>query len=732
MNRREFNLAALATLAGAGHVPNWQPVTFFDGTGADAHGTKNAGIGEPLYPYDKMKWLYIGCENDHPKSWTFMGGGLAPGEGPVIQYSVSIGDTTYHPDELAPDRLRLITWRLRDGYLPCPLSEWNAGPIAVQIQHFAARISDDTATAVFTRVRLTNRSLQSQSLTLNINASPSYESPLSGSPTKSYADSMTYQVTIKPTESIDRDFVAFVSGALAGPALKNTGGYDAAYARMSQQYNHHIDEITHPVALPVPGLADMYKSIQVMIWMSLVKTEDEHEIRAAANNPMGVFSYDRPFSHDTPNYVDQFVREGDYEIAKNILRSKFYRSLNTTAFDYPSYLDTIGKYLLPYAQYLQATGDKAFFTAAIQEDMKTAAHNIHRCRVYDHSTYKGLMKKSQDFENWSDGGDYLLADNWSALHGLQAYKYLCDELGLPVESQWAVSEMTDLNETVNTALAQSCLSRGTQHYLGAFDDATVKRYEESCYSWVPYSGALSTFPWGAHLRGFDLGGFWKERFDASIKYALDTRDSKAIPSGSWGAWWGQVTYGSTYIASAGLQCLYSEEYRTEVLKNIEFLLQNQCAPFQWSEAFEYKGRDQWVGMYTPFVSYGNYESWGANFSKQALLQACVSVMADGTVIIGRGVPNHWLRPGDVIEWANVNVNNQRRIAFSIHADNAQVQLTIRGDVRNGDVLFNLPAFKNNILSVSTGSLDNDRGVVTLGPSENSVNVRLKNSVAAGR
>ena len=58
---------------------------------------------------------------------------------------------------------------------------------------------------------------------------------------------------------------------------------------------------------------------------------------------------------------------------------------------------------------------------------------------------------------------------------------------------------------------------------------THLRYQENDSSWVPYSGALSTFPWGAYLKGFALGGAWKDRFDASI-CALKQRDEKRIPA----------------------------------------------------------------------------------------------------------------------------------------------------------------------------------------------------------
>ena len=106
------------------------------------------------------------------------------------------------------------------------------------------------------------------------------------------------------------------------------------------------------------------------------------------------------------------------------------------------------------------------------------------------------MKKSQDFENWADGGDYLLCDNWSALHGFQSYKYICERLGEKEELQWVTDEITNLNDCVNKALSHTSARRGTEYYVGAFDNVTLERYEDSVYSWVPYSGALSTFPLG--------------------------------------------------------------------------------------------------------------------------------------------------------------------------------------------------------------------------------------------
>jgi hypothetical protein len=855
-------------------------------------------IGKLLYDYDELKWLFIGCENDHPKSWTFMGGGLRVGQlDQAIQYTVTIGNKTYFPDEFAPDRKTKIKWYLRDGYQPCPVSEWQAGPVTVEIQHFADRILDDRLTAVFSRVRIINNSAAVQKVRLNINASPTIEIPLTGAPTASGINSMSYDITINIGQSAQKDFMSIASGdietelklnkvknpgfeedilptkspakwTVAGDAdavfttgwnapgydwpnlgtiwqqqsgkymmavskpldhnvyiyqtindlpdgnyelrawvrtsgehknctmiAKNYGGselsaditgqvyhpiiinsikvtngkceigfisegnaksylfvddvalypatdycmkvlrdlkadFDTYYKEKAAANNATLNALAHPVILPIAGLTDMYKAILFSIPQLIVQSGTDYEMRSGTRvpNPPHLYSYDRTFTHDVPNFADQFMREGDFERGTKIITSAYYKTYCDTILENGicHYLDTQGKYMLPYAEYLRSTGDLAFFTPEIKDELKTTARNLHKLRVYSDPKVYGLISKGSDFENFS--GDYLLSDNWAALHGLQAYKYMCEKFGDTEEVKWVTNEIIDWNNCLNKALDKTCERDKTDYYMGFFDPMIESVYPTSFYSWVPYGGALAGFPWGAYLIGYNLGGTWKDKFDASIEYSLKLRDLNGIPEGSWGAWWGMITYGSTYNASAGIQCLFSEKYRTEAIKNIEFLYNNQCAPFQWSEAFENKGRDQWVGMYTPRGTggYGNYETWGYSFTKQALLQACVSVKTDGTVIIGRGIPNHWLKAGDVTEWAGVNVNDNRKINFKIIGGDSEITLKIWGDKPNGMVCFNLPVFKNNIVSASAGKVDNEMGSVSLEPSMTSVTVKLKN------
>ncbi len=657
-----------------------------------------------FYPNDLLKWTYFGWESDHPKSWSFMGGAVSPGLRTTIQFALAWEGKLYVPDELASDRKQKIHWYLKDGYLPAPVSEWDAGPIHVKISHFADRILNGRATAVYSRVELSSTSKTQLPVVLHVGAAADVAIPLRGDPQHQTSKRTSYECTVGVGRTEVRDFVSPANGQATPAQLAAEGNFDTHYESMKRHWTDRVQLLTHPVTLPSPMLADMFKALQITAWENVVKLGDNYEIHASPPAPGGMYNYDVVFTHDIPNYVDQWMREGDINLGVEVLESPYYSTLDRAAYDFPTYLDTIGKFLLPAAEYLRVTGDKSYFTAKRREGAKRAAKSIHTARVFDDPDHYGLLRKSQDFENWADGGDFLLCDNWSALHGLQAYKYICDSLGDSEESQWAQHEMEDLNACLNKAIEKSCSENNTPYYLGAFDKASIRRYQDSNYSWVPYSGALSTFPWGAYLKGFELGGAWKDKFDASLEHALQERDDKRIPEGSWGAWWGQVTYGSAYNASAGVQCLFSEKYRIEAIKNVEFMARNQCAPFQWSEAYEFKGSGQWVGMYTPPVSYGNYECWGYSFAKQALLQACASVKADGTVILGRGVPNDWIFPGSVIEWANIMVNNKKKINFRISAREQSLDLEIWGDVPDGKILLNLPILKENIRSTSAGTV----------------------------
>lgn len=694
------------------------------------HGFKMEG--ECLdYKIDSKQWLYIGWENDYPKSWTFMGGTLAPGRGDKIQYTVKIGDKIRFPDEFSPDRAKNIRWYLAEGYLPVPASEWMAGHVQVKIQHFARRILKDRSTAIFTRVTLKNLGTNYESVSLLINTNSQTEIPLSHVPTRSDEYSMTFDSTLKENASVNFDFIALANGEASVAELKSVGSFADNYQRMVQYYKKRIEQLARPTALPDQRFIEMYHAAQIVMWESVVRVENgDYEMRASVGDPAGLSDYDRTFNHDVPNMVINFIKEGDIDLAKRIMESEYYQSLGVEIM--AGKLDAIPKYIIPYATYLQVTGDREYFTPELKALLKKNSRRIHEHRAQQlvpkliDTGHYGIMDKSTGLDNKMD---FLVIDNFAALHGLAAYAYLSKKFNDPQEEAWAVAEMEDLNTCLNKALQVSMKRRGVDWYMANFDDfgEMKENFYQMGYSgnWIGTTLMMPTFPWGAELKGFNLGGTWKEHFDRSIEHALFLRNEHpVIPEGSWGAWWGHE-YGTVYNAGMGFQTLSSENHRTLAIKNLEWLLDNQSAPHQWGESFD-RGMNEndWT------KPAADYETWGLGFIKQALLEACISVKTDGTVIIGRGIPDYWLKNGNTISWKDVPINNGKKLDFSVVVEENVIILKMEGDEPCGNAVFDLPIFVGNIASVTVdgkkiNTFHNETGKIEIQPGNKEVRVVLK-------
>lgn len=279
-----------------------------------------ASTAGAFYRNDVSKWLYIGWEEDHPKSWTFMGGAVSPGQRLTIQFGVTVKGTTYYPDEFAPDRKQQIHWYLREGFLPVPVSEWSAGPVHVTILHFTDRVRGGAASAVYSRVELRTSSTVEVPVRLEIGATQEIGEnhdcgiPLSGKPDHSGKGRIAYEVTLVPGQTATRDFVSLANGEATSAQLVAEGSLDKHYTAMKEHWSGGIEPLAHPVTLPNPTLVNMYKALQILVHENTVAAGADCEIHAAPSFPNEVFSYDVVFSHDVPNYVDQLMREGNYSL----------------------------------------------------------------------------------------------------------------------------------------------------------------------------------------------------------------------------------------------------------------------------------------------------------------------------------------------------------------------------------------------------------------------------------
>ncbi len=678
-----------------------------------------------LYKNDKSHWLYIGWENDATKAFTFMAGAVAPTRGSVIQYAVDVNSIPFVPDESAADRKTKIKWCLSEGYLPSPVSEWDADTVHVRIQHFANRVLDDSATVLYSRVTLTNATAATANVSLRINAGATVEIPLTGPPTSSSADSMSYTISLNSGANTTVDFAALVSGNATAPQIVGAGTFDANYAAMRSYYSDRIQGLTYPVSLPDTDMVSLYKNAMITLWETVVqKSPSDYEMHGSSGNPAGFYSYDRPFNHDLPNIAEELMREGDYELAKKLIAGNWYNANSGIPELDNKNIDTVPKVIVPYAEYLQKSGDTAFFTAPVKAKIRDYARLTHKYRFFKASDteHNGLMDASNTLDNdHGQGWEFQLVDDFAALHGLTAYWDLCKRLGDKDEAEWALAEMCDLNTAVNNSLKHTMTRRNVDWYMDNFDDKGIYYAGvRASGNWLGTTLMMSEFPWVAQLRGFDLSGEWQDHFDNSVKKAMDLRDPTTfswgkIPDGSWGAWNG-AEYGTSYNAGMGMPCLSSETWRLEPIKNLRWLLANQSAPMQWGENFS---QGDWSKPGS------DYESWGLSFIKAGLQLLFASVRADGLVIIGRGVPDDWNQQGQTISWANVLVNNGKKIGFSITGGDESTTLSITGDTPENNIVFNLPRFTNNIKSATAGVVNDSLGTVTLSPSTRKVTVYFK-------
>jgi hypothetical protein len=106
----------------------------------------------------------------------------------------------------------------------------------------------------------------------------------------------------------------------------------------------------------------------------------------------------------------------------------------------------------------------------------------------------------------------------------------------------------------------------------------------------------------------------------------------------------------------------------------------------------------------------------------------VSQRTDGSLIVGRGVPNSWISSRQWIGVSNFPTTDGGRIGVTITTRGNAVTLQLTGRP-SGPVIFELPAFVNDIAWASAGTIDNGAGAVTIDAHTRSVTVTLAHAPA---
>lgn len=682
---------------------------------------KASSIEPDSVKVNKVNWVYFGWEEDHPKANSLMGGGLYARRPKLLKrdnhswefskeawhkdsdkplfFMLSVdGADPFYPDEFSITRRKDIDWHLAEGSLPFPVSSWEHEGVRLQVTHVGRRLLDNSVNAVYTQVIMTNVDDKAHEVSLHVIGESAPERCFFLGKAK-YSSEPKALVTklskLNPGKSQTFSFVIPANGTASKEDIIANGSFEDNYAAEKAQIESRMSRLTMPVSLPDERFIDMWKAAMTYMWHATVKTPYDYEQRGSGGNIYGFYQYDRTFDHDVPDMVIQYIIEGDWDVARQIMAGATYERLSTGELKREAYLDAIPKYMITFAQYLQLSGDKEYFTDELIADLKRCSRAVHDMRVYTDEAKElgvyGLIRKGHSLDN--NAKTYLVVDNFAALHGFTAYRYICSVLGLEEEEKWADNELRDLNDCLNAALRKSMEYKDIDWYNACFSFDMDYHLVSGPGNWIGTSFMMPSFPWNAQLKGFDLGGEWLDYLDNSVRVWQEV--SKFYPAGKnlVGAWW-DSKYGAAYDTGMVMQLLTSDKYRTWTVKSLEALLDNQSGPLIWGESFF---GPQTEGDWTrPAV---DLETWALGFIRQGMLQMCVSVKADNDIIIGRGIPDKWISSGKPIAWERIRINNGKQIDLDICKVDDSIVINIAGDTNSGNYIVDIPCCVDNIADV---------------------------------
>ncbi|MBV8462528.1 MAG: hypothetical protein JO368_04490, partial [Acidimicrobiales bacterium] len=393
------------------------------------------------------------------------------------------------------------------------------------------------------------------------------------------------------------------------------------------------------------------------------------------------------------------------------------------------YVDGLWTYPLPWAVYLLKTGDVAFVRANFssegpggpsQPSLEDAAHAI----AADRTGPGGTMEATNDI----DTQGYWTVDDFEALLGLAAYGYVADRLGERAEGKWARQQYAGLLAATSTAL-ETTVSQDGQAYLPCSlfqSDAANRCVDPEDANWA---SPLGGWAWEGGLLGAPVSGPGVDLIDATYAWGF-ARLRGLLPPDTFGGYPGDY-FSSGYNAAYGTAGLAGGPAdRSQGIRSFAFMIaESQSGPNSWWESSGTPTNDgPWIGEHPTSGQGSSPHAWGMAGADKVLLDSIAAQAADGALVVGRGVPSSWLGQGSV-GVTGFPTQDGRRVAVHISGGGASVALVVSGDP-TGRVLFELPAFVENIAAASSGTVDEQTGTVALRAGVRQVTVTLRHRLAS--
>jgi hypothetical protein len=606
------------------------------------------------------------------------------------------------------------TWTNADGYLPALVTSFTSGGARVSITNFGDRvvIGGNPYVLIYSRVAVHNPT--SQPVTVDPQPSAGLV-PLNSAPDQ-----------VGPGTTVDHDYAVAedrFGGTYAWPTaaqLAAAGGYDGHFAHMRAFWNSQLAGITQ-LTLPDSQLVDAYKA-------GFAYTQIDRSGNALDTGTNG---YHAEYEHDVVGILANMFNEGYFSGAHALL-DETDRVVGTNT----QYSDGTWVYPWLWALYVEKTGDTKFLAARFsspgplgataQPSIEATAQII----AADRTGPGGIIGQTSDI----DANGYWVSDNYEALLGLAGYEYLAKVLGNTAQVQWAAGEYNSLLQAVNSTLS-STISSNNLNYIpcSMVEPNTANRCSNPEDANWAAPGVYFNWAWNGYLLGAPLtgpeGGTVADWIDKTLSYGFG-RVQGMLPANTFGGYPGEGFWSTAYNGAYGAWGLGSNNYRDEGILSLEFLINNdQAGPYSWWEGSTPPSTTTpWIGNHPASGGGASPHSWGIAMGDLGLLDSLVSQRTDGSLIVGRGVPNSWVGSGRIAV-SNFPTTGGGRIGVTITARGDAVTLQLTGKP-SGPVAFELPAFVNNIASTTAGTVDNGAGAVTISAHTRSVTVTLSHAPAA--
>ena len=533
-----------------------------------------------------------------------------------------------------------INWYNEGGYLPCLVSEYQKGGIIYKISNFSdlVIIDGNKYDIAFSRVEATNTTEKVQNLPKVCKAL----TPISEE-----------KLIINPKETVVRDYcvVADRFGKKIkfpdNEQLRSIGGFDEHFDNMKNYWEERLSKLIQIKKLPNEKLINAYKAgyIYTMI------CKDGYELHVGENG------YDRVFDHDVIGMLNTLLLLGDFkdveEYSKYILKNV-------------QYPDARWKYSWFFALYLQKTGRLDFVKSKFEE-IKENAHNIAKSRIDEG---KGIMKKTIAIDSLG----HWTIDTFSALTGLCCYRYICEKIGKNKEKEWAEKEYDSLLKVSDEKITETIEKYGLDYIPMNMEIPN----SETSRSDPRDANRLSMFLfgrwlWDGYLFGANQYGKMVEMIDQTYEHSAEIRKDVSDSFYNFGGY-PHGYFCSAYNAGYGSGALRGEKYRDAGIKAYEYMIDYaQSGPFSWWEGVKEPSKKSiWSINHAKGGGGSCPHMWGQSTATKVLIDSLISEKADGTVIIGRGIPQEWLYEGSVIEIENIPIAGGERTDLKIEVFNDKI------------------------------------------------------------